>query len=553
MKKKSGVRKLITAIVIILCLGGIAAYLVLGRGLFLKKAAVVEPVKTYTVASGNLTTMISAAGNLALTETENAAVNIFYPAGTKATIGEVMAAVGDTVTKGEVLVTIDKSEWNNQLQTLQDAIATKERAVLQAQYNVKTAQQAVDSSNNSIAPKQTAVKSAELAVSDAQSAFDSAIISDDFAALTAALRAAQSRYEYVSVTLVVMGTMPQIDWDIAMERATADLQIAQTNYDNAVAGYSTPELTLKKKQLEIAKDNLAAAQQAVINAQEDVPLKEMSLTLSQGSLDDALKAVDDAKNNYNDALATSPEVIAPIDGFITVVNVSPGDEVLNGTVVMQIANPNKFKIELAVSENDIANVTVGGSAFVTVDSLGATLPAAVTYIAPTATIQSGVVNYTVRIELKDLTAPPSFGGAGGDGGVPSFGTPNPNAPDTSNTTTPPFGGQGPAAALANIKLRQGLSVTVNVITGEARSVLVVPYSAVTTLGRQKTVEVVKADGTTEKRSVTTGITDYNFIVITQGLSAGEQIVVSSAAAASAATPPQGLLFPGIGGGTRRGG
>jgi membrane fusion protein, macrolide-specific efflux system len=82
---------------------------------------------------------------------------------------------------------------------------------------------------------------------------------------------------------------------------------------------------------------------------------------------------------------------------------------------------------------------------------------------------------------------------------------------------------------------------------------VVPYSAVTTLGPVKTVEVMKEDGTTEKRTVTTGITDYTNIVITGGLSAGEKIVVSATAAASSTAFPagNGFFLGGVGGSTRR--
>jgi multidrug efflux pump subunit AcrA (membrane-fusion protein) len=548
MKRKSRIRKIVIPIVVILCLGGIAAYLVWGLGIFDKKEVVQETNKTYTVATGDLTNEISAGGNLALAETEDAAVDLFYPAGTKATIGEVLAEVGDTVTKGQVLATIDKNEWNDQLQTLQDAITTRERALLPAQLSVKNAEQAVESANETIATRKTAIINAEISLDNATSNLLVAIPTIDFEAAVAALYAAKAKYEYVTITWPAMGVTDAEGWEMAIDQVTEALAIAQTNYDNTLSGYNTSEIAHLKQQLQIAKDNLSAAKQAVINAQEDVPLKEMSLTISQGNLEDAEQAVQDAKDAYDEAKQFSPEVTAPIDGFITQVNVSPGDEVLNSTIVMQIANADKFMVEIAVSEDDISDIAVDGKAYVTVDSLSVTLPATVTYIAPTATIQSGVVNYSVRVELQDFTAMQRSITSGNNTNMPAFSS------SDNMTPTAGFTGQMPAMTMKTIKLKQGMTVTVDLVIAEAKNVLLVPYAAVKTEGMTKYVEVVKDDGTTEKRTVTTGITDYSNIVITEGLTAGEKIVYTGAVAAiTTNTNPfgGGMIFPGMGGGPGR--
>ena len=68
-----------------------------------------------TVQRGDITIDITAAGNLALSRTEDLAVDLFYgqsgASGTKGTIGEVLVEEGDSVTEGQVLVTIDREEW----------------------------------------------------------------------------------------------------------------------------------------------------------------------------------------------------------------------------------------------------------------------------------------------------------------------------------------------------------------------------------------------------------------------------------------------------------
>jgi hypothetical protein len=174
-----------------------------------------------------------------------------------------------------------------------------------------------------------------------------------------------------------------------------------------------------------------------------------------------------------------------------------------------------------VSEMDISQVKLGGDALVQVDAMGLSLPATVTHIAPTATIQSGVVNYSVTVEVQSTATEPSPLTAGDDGAE-------------------------------NAQLREGLTVTLSLIVAQKSNVLLAPYAAITTEGGQKYVQVVSPDGTTEKRAITTGITDYQFTEVTEGLSEGEQVLVSQGTTNKSTTtqqqPPGGMMpMPGVGG------
>ena len=129
---------------------------------------------------------------------------------------------------------------------------------------------------------------------------------------------------------------------------------------------------------------------------EEIEILELQVELAQARYDDAQKALEEA-------LAASPEIIAPFAGFITNVNVKGGDEVMKGTVAVTLADPDKFEAEILVSEMDIYQVEVGGAATVEADAFsGVIIPATVTHISPTATIQSGVVNYSVTVEVQSL-------------------------------------------------------------------------------------------------------------------------------------------------------
>jgi hypothetical protein len=229
--------------------------------------------------------------------------------------------------------------------------------------------------------------------------------------------------------------------------------------------------------------------------------------------------------------------------------VKGGDEVLKGAVAMQLADPDKFETDILVSEMDISQVELGGDAEVEVDALsGLILPAKVTHIAPTATISSGVVNYKVTVELQSIP------------------TAMPQLPVTSDNATmmPPTGMQGTTAGMGtatgqlmaavpiDIQLRQGLTVTISLIVTQESDVLLVPNTAITTRGGQSYVQVVLSDDTTEERVINTGATDYVNTEVTEGLSEGEQVLVTKGATTQSTTtiqqrPSDSMMIPGIGG------
>ena len=166
-------------------------------------------------------------------------------------------------------------------------------------------------------------------------------------------------------------------------------------------------------------------------------------------------------------------------------NVDAGQGVNADTVVMEVARATKFEVDILVSEMDIFQVGEGENATVQIDALpGMNLPAQVTYISPTATIASGVVNYEVKVEIQ------------------------------------------PLEAVAQKQLREGLSVVVSLPEEGRDDVLLVPNSAITTQGGQTYVQVVSPNGTAEERIIQTGISSWQYTEVTSGLSEGEQVVVS---------------------------
>jgi HlyD family secretion protein len=320
---------------------------------------------------------------------------------------------------------------------------------------------------------------------------------------------------------------------------------------------------------------------------------KLQLESAQVAVEDAVAAVDDAEetvteseNNLKEAQNLSPIITAPFDGFITKINVNGGDEVQKGTVVIQLADPEKFKANIQVTEEDISSIKLGDTATVTIDAFEVAYLATITAIAPTATVSSGVVSYKVTVELhttrtisstgnfpSGMTRPEGFSdngtsrsgmgrpdGFSGNMTMPEGMTPP--AGFSANMTLPSgfFAGSGnqptnTATESSDISLKDGLTVTVTITVTQADNVLIIPTRALTRSGQTYTVQVVNGD-TKETRTVTIGDSDDSNTEITSGLTDGETLtynVSSSTSSSSSSNSQQGFSGMGSIGGFSGGG
>jgi HlyD family secretion protein len=199
-------------------------------------------------------------------------------------------------------------------------------------------------------------------------------------------------------------------------------------------------------------------------------------------------------------------------------------------VAVTMTDPSKLEAVVLVNEIDIFNVKINGTASVQADAAqGLTVPATVTYIEPTATVQSGVVNYHVKVEL-----------------IPPTST---NSTQAGRTTAPnrqSGASSAGSSAVSFANLRQGLSVTVNILKENKQNVLLVPNKAITRQGTATSIQALQSNGTIETRTVQVGASDSRNTEVTQGLNEGDKVVVQSSAT-RAATPASGFgPFGGMG-------
>jgi multidrug resistance efflux pump len=181
-----------------------------------------------------------------------------------------------------------------------------------------------------------------------------------------------------------------IDGATAEQRAAIDAQVAQAraNLDRlrgeqragsvqaAEAGVSAAQANLARTTADATAPTLAQAQAQVAAA--EAQLEAARLNLAKGTL------------------------AAPFDGVVAQVNVDVGDLAGGGPLpAVQIVDTSELRVEVNVSDTDVARVRVGLPARVTVDGLpGQSFSGTVTFVAPTATVIGNVRTFAVRVTLE---------------------------------------------------------------------------------------------------------------------------------------------------------
>lgn len=492
-----------------------ATVLLAGCSLLGSSTPTVPANQTAAVQRGDLTVDITASGNLVLSHTEDLAFQI------AGYVSDVLVEVGDPVKQGQVLAKVDTTDWDNHLTQLQDSLTSAQRTVTSKQRALAQAQLNLEQQKYNLN-----------VIADVKKA------NDDLTNTQDRLKSAQQ-----SMIMAKQDNTTIQYWQELMKNLNQDIAYKQRVLDDILSGYSTtldPDVNTK------------------------IRLTELQMTLTQASVDDAQIAIDDAnrgvreaQKNLDDAKATPTTVVATFDGFATAVSVAGGDQIFKGKVAVTIADPNKFEADILVSEKDIPSVKDGGQASVGIDSApGYSVPAKITSIAPTATVQSGVVNYQVKVELSSNQPAPQA--QTGQGTRPSTGSGQGQSSSSGGQSSQQGGSQsrtGRAAqsgiTVQSVQLRQGLSVTVSIIIGQRNNVLLVPNRAIIRQGQNTTVQVTK-DGVISSRIVKIGINSLQSTEITDGLSEGEQVVIQ--ASTSSTSTPQfggpaggGIRIPGVGG------
>lgn len=503
-----------------------------------------------SVQKGSITIDVTGTGNLALSRTQDLA---FEVAGT---VAEILVSESQSVTKDQVLAKLDTAVWDKQIKTLEKTLETATR-------NLATKENDLIKTQRQISAREISVEQAKLDLQSAENNLDQIAdikeVQDRITKLTSDLEFAR-KMRQTSVIDDTLGIDP-IYWDQMIKDLAERVNEANRELKELKAGTSVNISSNLALQIANIKLQIVQKKRALEDAQIAVEDAKASVNNAVLAKSDAEQAVKDARSDVDESKSLNPIIKAPFDGFITRINVKGGDEVQKGRVALQLADPNQFEANIMVTEKDIFSVKVGGEATVSLDALsGLSFPARITKIAPLATVQQGVVNYKVTVELTSLrptsggltarqrstqlpsgnwsgeTSPFSFSGTSPAGSFPiptSFprsGELPSGTPGTVSSTT---------NAATGINLKDGLTAMVSIIVQQKNDILLVPNRALSRQGRDTIVHVQTGD-VIENRVVRTGVADLQNTEIIEGLSEGEQIVITTSASTSTSTSNTGM-------------
>lgn len=501
----------IAVVVVALIVGGIIAKH--------KKAA--KPAVAYTVAAQDIKQTVVATG----TVTSQADLDLGFK--DSGTIAAVNVSVGQAVHQGQVLMSLDQSAAS--------------AAVNQAKANLLSAQASYDKtvngdSSQEIAVQQAAVNSSQVAVQNAQTAYQNTLTQQQTAVqnaqnaeINAGLAATPSPGNLSSATIAVSGTYTgaaQGSYTITMYASGTGLTYQYSGLESGTGNVSTAiplplgknglyltfsstgsfhsgdtwtvsipntqssqylaaenayqaALQTQQQQDAAAKGAVDSAQAALQQAQaqlalDQAPARSEDVESAQGSLAAAQAALQSAETQY-----AGGEIIAPIDGTISVVDGKVGQQATPDQEQVALIDASSLHVESDISESSIALVQPGQSIDMTFDAFGQDqhFTGAVLSIDPASTVISGVTDFRV---VSSLPSDPA--------------------------------------------ILTGMSVNLTILTNEKQNTLAVPNRLIQTGSDGKQfVTVIGKDGKTGSVDITTGLFGDTYTEITSGLSGGEQI------------------------------
>ena len=374
--------KLLSLVLVLSLVGVVAA------GCSKKTVTTTTTTTEVTVGKGNITVSITSTGSMDYSDYENLSF------ATDGTVGTVNVKVGDLVTKGQVLATLDTDAWNTYLDSLTQAVQTAKRNLTNAQSTVVSAQRQVPAKELAVQQAELDLQTTELSlqttedtldnltqVKTAQDAVDSAQSLVDAAQANYYIAQVQGNADAAAYLLGYLNILKQ-----QLAQAQKNLQDIKTGTGTSVSSDLVLQIAQINLQIAKAKLQIVQSQQSLDNAKFAVDDANIAVNTAKSNEADAAQAVTDAQKAVDTAKATNLQITAPFDGAITTLSITQNGAAKKGATAIVIADTSKFKASLMVNETDIPNISVGTMATITATALpNVTLNARVTAISPVAT------------------------------------------------------------------------------------------------------------------------------------------------------------------------
>jgi len=465
-----------------------------------------QGVEVFEVQRGNIYQTVSTTGTI------DSEVQNTY---TLQVTGEVLSTLekGDTFRKGNILVKVDNSDRLLSLKQIENDIESAESSLRTAKINYQKAldtnhitiqlaslntEKAEDSTESALNSLENANKSAELSyesasaalenttntaswtITSAKSALDEAERILEEAKNDSATTASQlAKYEYnvksaeEKYELTKVQQQASIDSSNRTNESTENQNRSST--DSAQGSYNQSLLS----QSSTYWNNLSSTQ----SAEAQIELVKENINQSEIQLELAKMDFESAKKDLDDYI-----LYAPYDGIVYSSDFKIGEQSSGNNMISIVSND--FLIKATIGETDISKVSSGEETYITLDAYPDNeFSGKVEKIIPIPVDEGGIISFEIVVKFNDTK---------------------------------------------EIKIYNGLSANVDIITEKAENVLLVPIQSVYKENEKSYVDLLVSEQaqpeniaeSVKKVEVTTGINDYSYIEITSGLKEGDIIVTS---------------------------
>lgn len=425
------------------------------------------PVQTATVQMGSIEDTIPVTGDLTALDT------VVLSSKIPGKVASVSVREGDAVRSGQPVVQLDRSDAEASLRQARAGLESARARLSQARTNASVTD--VQSS--------AAIRQAKAALTAAEANLQKirkGARSQERMMAESSVATAKANLDNAQANL---RRMKQLFNEGAI--AEAQLDVAQTQYDVALAQYNSAKQNLSLVEEGARTEDVRAAETQVTQAREALRTAQANaaqIALRREDIKAAMAGVSQAEAQVAIAREqlSNTVVRSPISGIVSERLTEVGETVSPGVPLMNVVNLGSVYFQADVSETVLAKVNIGQAASVAVDAYpGQTFVGKVQKINPSASVKTR--NFSVRV-----------------------GIPNPDS-----------------------KLKPGMFARGSIITGVNTSALLVPKDAVEERNGRQYVFVIN-DGSVDMREINTGLSNAEFIEVLRpsNLATGEVIVTA---------------------------
>jgi multidrug efflux pump subunit AcrA (membrane-fusion protein) len=283
----------------------------------------------------------------------------------------------------------------------------------------------------------------------------------------------------------------------SIQNAQAQLDSANASYKSTIAGNNAKQQPAKPEAIAQARASVVSAEQLVASAQ-----KNLDDTVLRAPVAGTVAAVNGTVGQQSSAGANSSSATS---SSASSANSSSTSSSGSSSGFITLTDVDSLVVKAGFTETDAPKLRTGQKATITLDALpDKSYVGTVETIDTNQTVVNNVVTYYATVRFDD----------GHPDGV-----------------------------------KPGMTASAAVVLDKRDDAITLSTSAVPSSGETATV-TVRANGKEESRTVTIGLRGDNAVEITDGLAAGDQVVVRSTTSSGSGgfTPPGGGLGGGIGGG-----